>query len=67
MRLVQSRDICVICNFYGPHDVGSRAHMFAKIGAVLDEVVGRVVVGWDFNTILNVGERRGGGVNTVGD
>lgn len=63
--MVDSTDVYVVCNVYGPHDVASRAEIFRKIGGALDGVVGRLVVGG--YTRLNDGERRGAGGDTVGD
>lgn len=57
----------VVGNVYGPNNEGDILSFFLELGAELQAVTGRVILGGDFNAILNDGERQGGGVNNLGD
>lgn len=55
LRVVQTQELVVICNVYGPQDIRGCERMLTEMGVELDDVVTRVVVGGDFNAILNDG------------
>lgn len=67
LRIQQNQEDVMVCNVYGPHERRGRELVFNEIGELLEGFAGRVVVGGDFNTILNDGERRGVGENMRGD
>lgn len=67
LRIQQNQEDVMVCNVYGPHERRGRELVFNEIGELLEGFAGRVVVGGDFNTILNDGERRGAGENMRGD
>lgn len=60
-------DTFTVGNFYGPHDDTQRESFFREISQHLENIPGRLLLGGDFNTILNDGERKGSGSNVTGD
>lgn len=62
LRIIQTQELVMVVNVYGPQEVIGRERMFYALGELLENVEGRVVVGGDFNAILNDGERRGAAV-----
>ncbi|XP_057419403.1 uncharacterized protein LOC130713636 [Lotus japonicus] len=63
-----SSGIDVVGNVYGPNNVGDRVAFFNSLGADLRMATGSIILGGDFNAILNDGERSGSEeANSVGD
>lgn len=60
-------ELCLICNVYGPNDVEHRGEFLAEIGLELNNHQDVVIIGGDFNAILNDGERRGSDPVGTGD
>lgn len=67
LTVLSSQEEIWLGNVYGPHEVATRVAFFRALGVELEIVEGKVVIGGDFNAILNDGERQGTNVDVVGE
>ncbi|XP_057450425.1 uncharacterized protein LOC130742258 [Lotus japonicus] len=67
LRIQSSGEVLFVGNVYGPQDVTGRVRMFEELGREVEGMEGRIVVGGDYNAILNDGERQGVAVDTRGE
>lgn len=66
-QLIPGNETCSVVNVYGPNEESLRYAFFTKLEVVVAVFPGSLIIGGDFDIILNDGERKGAGSDVRGN
>ncbi|XP_057444737.1 uncharacterized protein LOC130736981 [Lotus japonicus] len=67
VKLQNTEGLTLVVNVYGPHSDAERYAFFVQLSVMVAEHRGGVIMGGDFNAVIQENERKGGGALHLGD